>query len=941
MVSATFERLPGNVLPKEYNITIKPDLNAFKFNGQVKIECLVTEATSEISFNVADMEISNVTFEANDGGKEIAAENVLMLSKDEKATAKFSSPLPLGKGYLSMDFIGSLNDQMKGLYRSKYVINGEERYAAVSQFEPTDARRAFPCWDEPAIKAVFNITLIVPKDRVALSNMNVISDEVDSSDSNLRIVKFAPSPIMSTYLVAIVVGEYDYIEDTSEDGVLVRVYTPVGKTEQGRFSLQVATKSLPFYKDYFKIGYPLPKLDLIAIADFAAGAMENWGLVTYRETCILIDPNNSSTAAKQRVAIVVAHELAHQWFGNLVTMVCTLYFKEWWTHLWLNEGFATFMEFLCVDNVLPEYNIWTQFVTDMFTVALELDSLKNSHPIEVPVGSPSEIDEIFDTISYNKGASVIRMLHNFIGDKFLVKKVNAALKRQIWMTESSSSRIHFHIQTYLRLRMSMHPQTQIMVVVDLITSIHMIDRNAGTLKITKAHFRDGLHNYLTKFSFGNTLTEDLWDALELCSEQPIGKIMQSWTKQTGFPLISVSAVTKGNERILTISQQKFCSANAEKDNSKWMVPISFSTQADPKTVIKQVVLENDTMEIKFDNIPANHWIKLNPGTIGFYRVQYSSEMLQQFFPSIRDQTLPAVDRLGLQNDLFAMVQTGKVPTTEALKLIEAFSNETDYTVWTSICQCLGTLKVVLSYTESLPLLYNFGRKFFSKIYSHIGWDPKPNESHLDALLRSLVIGRLVSFQDPQVLEVAKKRFQAHIDGTTTISSDLRSAVYIAVVSQGDEKTLNQMIEFHNKTDLQEEKNRISYSLGAVGDESLLEKVLKFAISDDVKYQDSIFVILAVTKSKQGRFMAWNFFKKNIDVFHKRYQGSFLIARLVKGLTEDFASDEMAKEVKEFFQANPFYGTERSVEQAIEFIKINKQWLERDAEAIAAWLQSKQ
>ncbi|KAG1651326.1 Puromycin-sensitive aminopeptidase [Nymphon striatum] len=215
MVSATFERLPENVLPKEYNITIKPNLNTFKFNGQVKIECLVTEATSEISFNVADMEISNYMYVA-----EIAAENVLMLSKDEKATAKFSSPLPLGKGYLSMDFIGSLNDQMKGLYRSKYVINGEERYAAVSQFEPTDARRAFPCWDEPAIKAVFNITLIVPKDRVALSNMNV---------------KFAPSPIMSTYLVAIVVGEYDYIEDTSEDGVLVRVYTPVVATKVCHF----------------------------------------------------------------------------------------------------------------------------------------------------------------------------------------------------------------------------------------------------------------------------------------------------------------------------------------------------------------------------------------------------------------------------------------------------------------------------------------------------------------------------------------------------------------------------------------------------------------------------------------------------------------------------------------------------------------------------------
>ncbi|KAG1651324.1 Puromycin-sensitive aminopeptidase [Nymphon striatum] len=329
MVSATFERLPENVLPKEYNITIKPNLNTFKFNGQVKIECLVTEATSEISFNVADMEISNYMYVA-----EIAAENVLMLSKDEKATAKFSSPLPLGKGYLSMDFIGSLNDQMKGLYRSKYVINGEERYAAVSQFEPTDARRAFPCWDEPAIKAVFNITLIVPKDRVALSNMVskyyrnscnwVVAIDILQNQFQLKLftnVKFAPSPIMSTYLVAIVVGEYDYIEDTSEDGVLVRVYTPVVKQNK---------------------------------ADF-------------------------------------------------------------------------------------------------------LFSLKNSHPIEVPVGSPSEIDEIFDTISYNKGASVIRMLHNFIGDKvssvqlilfivasFLVKKVNAALKRQIWMTESSSSRIISH-----------------------------------------------------------------------------------------------------------------------------------------------------------------------------------------------------------------------------------------------------------------------------------------------------------------------------------------------------------------------------------------------------------------------------------------------------------------------------------------------------------------
>lgn len=251
--------------------------------------------------------------------------------------------------------------------------NGQTRYAGVTQFEATDARRCFPCWDEPAHKATFDITLNVPKDLVALSNMSVKNEKVEGSQ---RVVQFNTTPIMSTYLVAVVVGEYDYIEDTSKDGVLVRVYTPVGKQEQGRYALEVAVKVLPYYKDYFQIAYPLPKMDLIAIADFSAGAMENWGLVTYRETAILIDPKNSSAQTKQWVALTVGHEIAHQWFGNLVTM-------EWWSDLWLNEGYATFVEFLCVNHIFPDYDIWTQFVTDTFISALDLDSLASSHAIEV------------------------------------------------------------------------------------------------------------------------------------------------------------------------------------------------------------------------------------------------------------------------------------------------------------------------------------------------------------------------------------------------------------------------------------------------------------------------------------------------------------------------------------------------------------------------------
>ncbi|NWV24852.1 PSA aminopeptidase, partial [Origma solitaria] len=425
----------------------------------------VKNATNQIVMNCADIDIITASY-APEGDEEVHATGFNYQNEDEKVTLSFPSTLQKGTGTLKIDFVGELNDKMKGFYRSKYCTpSGDTRYAAVTQFEATDARRAFPCWDEPAIKATFDISLVVPKDRVALSNMNVVERRPYPDDESLVEVKFARTPVMSTYLVAFVVGEYDFVEARSQDGVLVRVYTPVGKAEQGKFALEVAAKTLPFYKDYFNVPYPLPKIDLIAIADFAAGAMENWGLVTYRETALLIDPKNSCSSSRQWVALVVGHELAHQWFGNLVTM-------EWWTHLWLNEGFASWIEYLCVDHCFPEYDIWTQFVSADYTRAQELDALDNSHPIEVSVGHPSEVDEIFDAISYSKGASVIRMLHDYIGDE---------------------------------------------------------------------DFRKGMNLYLTKFQQRNAATEDLWESLEKASGKPIAAVMNTWTKQMGFPLIYVEA----------------------------------------------------------------------------------------------------------------------------------------------------------------------------------------------------------------------------------------------------------------------------------------------------------------------------------------------------------------------------------------------------------------
>ena len=772
----TFSRLPTNVVPSHYFLNIRPDIAEFSFTGSEKIQVQVSEKTNKIVLNSFDIDIKSVNFVSNGKGtvslsisikyklkiilflvpKEIKASNVDISKEDEVATFTFDSELEAGTGELNLEFSGVINNLMKGFYRSKYTTpEGKERYGAVTQFESVYARRAFPCWDEPSHKAKFDLTLAVPKDRVAISNMNVISETDDEKDADYKVVKFATTPIMSTYLLAYVVGEYEHVEQNTQNGTQIRIYTPLGKAEQGKFALQVAVQSLDFYEEYFRISYPLPKLDLIAISDFSSGAMENWGLITYRETALLYDPQNSSTSSKQWIALVICHELAHQWFGNLVTM-------EWWTHLWLNEGFASFIEYLAVDHLFPEYNIWQQFITDCYTGALELDALHNSHAIEIPVKHPSEIEEIFDNISYNKGASVIRMLYHYIGDE---------------------------------------------------------------------HFRDGMHSYLKKWSYKNAITEDLWDSLEESSKKPIRSMMSTWTRQKGFPIVSVASRQDGKNRVLTLSQEKFTidgTLSEQDQNAKWLIPVSIISQNNSTPT--QLLLETKATEVVLENVEPNEWIKLNPGTVAFYRVHYSVELLEQFQSAIENRTLIPLDRLSLQNDVFALVQSGKVSSDKALKLFECYVDETNYPVWDSIDSCLGKFNTLLSYTDYQEVFHLYGRKLLAKIFSKLGFEPIKGESHMDALLRSVVISRLCSFKDPQVIKQAKSRFEAHVNKTAQISPDLRAAIYRAVASDCDEKTFETMFSLYRESDLQEEKNRISRALGATADPLRIQKVLDFAMS---------------------------------------------------------------------------------------------------------------
>jgi aminopeptidase 2 len=329
------------------------------------------------------------------------------------------------KATLTQKFTGVLNNNMAGFYRSSYKTkDGATKYMATTQMEPTDARRAFPCFDEPALKSKFTITLIADKGLTCLSNMDVVSEkEVDGKyGKNKNAVTFRETPLMSTYLLAFIVGELNVIE-THNFRVPVRVFAPPNQDiEHGRFSLELAAKTLEFYEKTFDSKFPLPKMDMVAIPDFSAGAMENWGLITYRIVDLLLDEKTSGASKKQRVAEVVQHELAHQWFGNLVTM-------DFWDGLWLNEGFATWMSWYSCNIFYPDWKVWQTYVSDDLQSALALDSLRSSHPIEVPVKRADEINQIFDAISYSKGSCVLRMISKYLGEETFMEGIRRYLKK--------------------------------------------------------------------------------------------------------------------------------------------------------------------------------------------------------------------------------------------------------------------------------------------------------------------------------------------------------------------------------------------------------------------------------------------------------------------------------------------------------------------------------
>ncbi len=867
MAKVTTHRLPETVRPEKYTIELRPDLGRFTFQGEESVEIRVLRPVKTIVLNASELEVTQATLKVH-GGRPVAAAKIDVSEPTQRLTLTFGTSIPKGTATLRLNFAGILNDELAGFYRSRYTMaNGTEGFMAATQFESTDARRAFPCWDEPGAKATFDLSLVVPESMASVSNTPIV-EEKDLGDGT-RLVHFAETPRMATYLLAFVIGPLEAIEETTRTGTKVGVWALPDRIAHGRWGLEESIRILDYLNAYYGVRYPLAKLDHISLQDFAAGAMENWGAITYRERILLLDPTTSSAQTRQNITDVIAHETAHMWFGDLVTMA-------WWDDLWLNESFATWMGTKTVSALHPDWQMWTQFLNLDTVRGLALDGLRSSHPIEVPVKDPAEIREIFDDISYSKGASILRMLEQFLGE---------------------------------------------------------------------STFRRGIRNYLKTHSYGNTRTEDLWRALAAASGQPVGALMGTWTRQTGFPLLDATITrTKGDVRI-NLAQSRFLYGHIlapSKDAARWKIPVRIARAGSPKVTSFLMDKKTESRSLGRSRRSADSdWVKVNAGQAGFYRVNYLAEEWDRLRNAVVSGELGPEDRIGLQNDAYDLMRAGYLPATTVLELTSAYRGEDDATAWRMIADSLHDLETLVSPEPYLSRFDAYVRDLFRPAGERSGWEPRAGEGHLDALKRTTVLYALGHHEDRRALDEAARRFARYLKDPSTLHPNLRGVVYALIAQAADEATYETLWELERKAALQEEQVRLLIALSQPRDKRLLQETLRRSLTDAVRSQDAVIVItnVAGVRPSLGLDLAWSFIKDNWDELYRRYAEAGVLLRRLVHVAGEFTTTEAAKDVERFFRAREAPEVRRAVLQSIEKIRVNAAWRKRNGKDLDRWLAS--
>lgn len=894
-------RLPANIKPVHYTVILAPyfygtNASQFYFTGSVHIQVNVYNSTNNIKLHADKITFNDSALTVFD---ETTKRNLTVTQRSYDSVRQWFSidlneNLPIqvnGSVYIRISkFRAPLAPDLRGLYLSSYTEEGKLKYLATSQLQPTDARKTFPCFDEPAFKATFDLSLVRREDHVALSNMptklinNVNgSDWFDSDSAVTAVMKedFERTPKMSTYILAFIVAQFGSIRDNDSQGRVYRNWARPEFVNQTDYSLMAAQNITQFFESYFNVPYPLNKTDQAAVPDFNAGAMENWGLIIYRESRLIFDPRMDTTSIHQAIGSVVSHELAHMWFGNLVT-------PDWWDDIWLNEGFASFVQNIGVDNLHKDWEMDAQFVPTQQRAAFDVDSKGASHPIYVEVYNPVQINEIFDTITYRKGATVLRMLHSFIGDDIFKKGVGKYL-------ESNKYGNTFHT---------------------------------------------ALYNSLTK-QYNETNGRFL----------DVGEVMHRWINQMGYPVLNCSLEGASS---LRLTQNHFLSDPSQVPkypsayNYTWIVPITMATSSNISSLsgpeVSHLVNWMREKSQTFGINGTNQWYLLNLRSSGFYRVNYNTENWKALINQLKanHSVFTPQDRARLLDDGFSLANAGYLPYSIPMEMIKYLKDETHYVPWLSALSKLAYVHSMLHRQSSEYGPFSaYMRSLLEPAFRQVGLKANASDSHLTRLKREQIVASACLFGVRDCEKSAKVEFENYVNSnySYSIEPDVRRRVLCEGVVTSFVVVWDALFAQTKRVSHPGAQLDIIRSLACTSEPWILNRYLDYALDGDkIRRQDASSVFSAVAANPNGLQIVWDYLQRKWDEIQGKFPASFTVSYFINNLA-DFNTPQKLAEMERFKreQGTKLGAATRAMDLAIENVRINIKWMETNLPELKKWL----
>jgi aminopeptidase N len=851
---SVISELPRNARPYHYTIEVAPEAADLAFTGFVGIDLELFEPSRSITVHSNKLTIAGARLAAQAGRPAVP----MTVSLDAEAeTATFTAPAELAPGRyrLEVDYSGPIGRQPSGFFALDYPDKrtGETVRGLFTQFEVPDAREFAPMFDEPSYKATFDVSAVVPASQMAVSNMPAMSEE--PLGGGKKRVRFATSPKMSSYLLFLAVGDFERLSDVASDGTELGIVSPTGSGETARYALEVTKPLMAYYADYFGVPYPLPKLDNVAAPGSSQqfGAMENWGAILTFERYLLLDPKNTSPATQQYLEVVAAHEVAHQWFGNIVTM-------SWWNDLWLNEGFASWMETKATERFRPDWHMDVGRVNGR-EGAMALDSLASTHPIVLEVASAKTADQAFDAIAYSKGEAVITMLEAFAGE-------------DTW--------------------------------------------------------RDGIRRYMKRHAYGNTVTSDLWRAVEEAGAKGLQEVAEDFTLQAGVPLVRASATCRNGSTALSLAQGQFSRDQQDKfaaDPGNWKVPMTVRA-ADGSL---HPLLLNGRAEM---TLPGCGAVIVNGGQKGYFRTLYTPQMMQPLAASL--DAFSNADQLGLVRDNLALSDAGYQDYAPSLDLLTGLEADANPVVAESAVARWGALYDVLADERAKDRLSAHVRSEWYPRLEQLGFDPRQGESVADLSLRSQLIASLGAMSVPEVVAEARRRFARLATDASALDGPLKTT-WLNIVSANATTTDWELIRgLAARSGSSVERTLLLGRLGNVKDEALARRALALALSGEVEPTDAAQIVASVAGRHPDMTYDWMLANQAaVDAMLDDSSRWDFVMRIVGASTDP----AMVGKLEALRAARPEEGR-GPVDRALVSLKQRLATYPRTREQLAAWLAAR-